>query len=88
MPDRLRSGQPLNHSFTKGKTLYFSHGFGITFKEQTGIIPSSDVDVILAAPKGSGTSVRRLFLQGKGINASFAVFQMPPVRLKPKKQLL
>ena len=60
---------------TKGKTLYFSHGFGITFKDQTGIIPSADVDVILAAPKGSGTSVRRLFLQGKGINASYAVFQ-------------
>jgi ketol-acid reductoisomerase len=57
------------------KTLYFSHGFGITFKEQTGIVPPSNVDVILAAPKGSGTSVRRLFLQGKGINASYAVFQ-------------
>ncbi len=60
---------------TAGKTLYFSHGFGITFKEQTGIIPSKDIDVVLAAPKGSGTSVRRLFLQGKGINASYAVFQ-------------
>lgn len=60
---------------TNGKALYFSHGFGITFKEQTGIIPPADVDVILAAPKGSGTSVRRLFLQGKGINSSFAVFQ-------------
>ena len=60
---------------TKGKTLYFSHGFGITFKEQTGIVPPPEVDVILVAPKGSGTSVRRLFLQGKGINASYAVFQ-------------
>lgn len=60
---------------TAGKALYFSHGFGITFKEQTGIIPSSDIDVILAAPKGSGTSVRRLFLQGKGINSSYAVYQ-------------
>ena len=60
---------------TKGKALYFSHGFGITFKEQTGIIPPSDIDVILVAPKGSGTSVRRLFLQGKGINSSYAVFQ-------------
>src|SRR6187397_3600862 len=60
---------------TAGKTLYFSHGFGITFKDQTGIIPPPEVDVILAAPKGSGTSVRRLFLQGKGINASYAVFQ-------------
>ena len=60
---------------TKGKALYFSHGFGVTFKEQTGIVPSGDIDVILAAPKGSGTSVRRLFLQGKGINSSFAIFQ-------------
>lgn len=60
---------------TKGKALYFSHGFGITFHEQTGIIPPIDVDVILVAPKGSGTSLRRLFLQGKGLNSSYAVFQ-------------
>lgn len=60
---------------TKGKTLYFSHGFGITFHEQTGIVPPPDVDVILVAPKGSGTSLRRLFLEGKGLNSSFAVFQ-------------
>lgn len=65
----------LKQFLTPGKTLYFSHGFGITFKDQTGIVPSADIDVILAAPKGSGTSVRRLFLQGKGINASYAVFQ-------------
>lgn len=58
-----------------GKTLYFSHGFGITFNDQTGIVPPAEVDVILVAPKGSGTSVRRLFLQGKGINSSFAVYQ-------------
>src|SRR6266487_4579710 len=65
----------LKPHLTKGKALYFSHGFGVTFKEQTGIVPPADVDVILAAPKGSGTSVRRLFLQGKGINSSYAVFQ-------------
>ncbi len=59
---------------TKGKTLYFSHGFGVTFHEQTGIIPSKDIDVVLVAPKGSGTSLRRLFLKGEGINSSFAVF--------------
>lgn len=58
-----------------GKSLYFSHGFGITYKDQTGIIPPADVDVFLAAPKGSGTSLRRLFLEGKGLNSSFAVFQ-------------
>lgn len=69
---------------TAGKTLYFSHGFGITFKDQTGIIPPADVDVILAAPKGSGTSVRRLFLQGKGINASYAVFQDVSGKAKTK----
>jgi ketol-acid reductoisomerase len=60
---------------TKGKALYFSHGFGITYKERTGIIPPADVDVILAAPKGSGTSLRRLFLAGKGLNSSYAIFQ-------------
>ncbi len=60
---------------TAGKTLYFSHGFGITYKEQTGIVPPADVDVVLAAPKGSGTSLRRLFVAGEGLNSSFAIFQ-------------
>lgn len=60
---------------TKGKALYFSHGFGITFKKHTKIKPPKDVDVILIAPKGAGRSVRKLFLEGKGINSSFAVYQ-------------
>lgn len=60
---------------TAGKALYFSHGFGITYKDRTGIVPPKDVDVFLAAPKGSGTSLRRLFQEGKGLNSSFAVFQ-------------
>jgi ketol-acid reductoisomerase len=60
---------------TAGKALYFSHGFSIVYKDQTGVIPPKDIDVILVAPKGSGTTVRRLFLEGKGINASYAVFQ-------------
>src|SRR3954468_8704203 len=60
---------------TPGKALYFSHGFGITFNEQTGIIPPKDVDVFLVAPKGSGTSLRRMFLQGRGLNSSFAISQ-------------
>ena len=60
---------------TPGKCLCFSHGFGVTYKEQTGIIPSDDIDVVLVAPKGSGLSVRRLFLQKKGVNSSYAVFQ-------------
>jgi ketol-acid reductoisomerase len=58
-----------------GDAIYFSHGFSIVYKEQTGVIPPQDVDVILVAPKGSGTSVRRNFVDGSGINCSFAVFQ-------------
>lgn len=60
---------------TQGKAMLFSHGFGITYKERTHIKPPSDVDIILVAPKGSGTTLRRLFLEGKGLNSSFAVFQ-------------
>jgi ketol-acid reductoisomerase len=59
----------------KGDALYFSHGFSIVYKEQTGVIPPADVDVIMVAPKGSGTSVRANFIDGSGINSSFAVFQ-------------
>ncbi|MDR1340289.1 MAG: ketol-acid reductoisomerase [Prevotellaceae bacterium] len=60
---------------TDGKALYFSHGFGITYRERTGIVPPAGVDVILVAPKGSGTSLRRMFLEGRGLNSSYAVFQ-------------
>lgn len=60
---------------TPGKALYFSHGFGITYKDKTGIVPPSDVDVILVAPKGSGTSLRRMFVEGRGLNSSYAIFQ-------------
>ena len=60
---------------TAGKTLYFSHGFGITYKDKTGIVPPADVDVILIAPKGSGTSLRRMFLEGRGLNSSYAIYQ-------------
>ncbi|MDI9355878.1 MAG: ketol-acid reductoisomerase [Chitinophagaceae bacterium] len=69
---------------TKGKTLYFSHGFGITYSQQTGIVPPPDIDVILVAPKGSGTSLRRLFLEGMGLNSSFAVHQNASGRAREK----
>ncbi len=58
-----------------GDALYFSHGFAITYKERTGIIPPADIDVIMVAPKGSGTSLRTLFLEGRGLNSSYAVYQ-------------
>ena len=59
----------------EGDALYFSHGFSIVYKEQTGVIPPPNVDVILVAPKGSGRTVRTNFLDGSGINSSYAVFQ-------------
>jgi ketol-acid reductoisomerase len=59
----------------EGDALYFSHGFSIVYKEQTKVIPPKNVDVIMVAPKGSGRSVRTNFLDGSGINSSFAVFQ-------------
>jgi ketol-acid reductoisomerase len=65
----------LKPHLTAGKALYFSHGFSIVFKDQTGVVPPKDIDVILCAPKGSGTTVRRHFLEGKGINSSWAVYQ-------------
>ena len=65
----------LKPHLTRGKALYFSHGFSIVYSDQTGVVPPKDIDVILIAPKGSGTTVRRLFLEGKGINASYAVHQ-------------
>ena len=69
---------------TKGKCLYFSHGFAITFKDDTGVVPPKDIDVVLVAPKGSGTSLRRLFLQGKGLNSSYAIFQDATGRAKER----
>jgi ketol-acid reductoisomerase len=60
---------------TTGKTLYVSHGFSIVFEDQTGVVPPKDIDVILCAPKGSGTTVRNLYLEGRGINGSIAVHQ-------------
>jgi ketol-acid reductoisomerase len=58
-----------------GDALFFSHGFSIVYSDQTKVIPPKDIDVIMVAPKGSGTSLRRNFLSGEGINASFAVYQ-------------
>ena len=58
-----------------GKTLYFSHGFAITWNDRTGVIPPADIDVIMVAPKGSGTSLRTMFLEGRGLNSSYAIYQ-------------
>lgn len=67
-----------------GKCLYFSHGFAITFADETGVVPPGGVDVVLVAPKGSGTSLRRLFLEGKGLNSSFAIHEDATGRAKER----
>src|SRR5690554_3087238 len=72
---QIQAWEGMKKHLTKGKTLYFSHGFGVTFHEKTGIVPPADIDVVLVAPKGSGTSLRSLFLSGQGLNSSYAVFQ-------------
>jgi len=65
----------IKQCLNKGDALYFSHGFAITYKDQTGVVPPEFVDVILVAPKGSGTTLRTNFLEGSGLNSSFAIHQ-------------
>jgi len=74
----------IEKNLNEGDALYFSHGFSIVYKEQTEIIPPENVDVILTAPKGSGTTVRRNFLEGSGINSSYAVHQDRTGRAKER----
>ncbi|MEN8249575.1 MAG: ketol-acid reductoisomerase [Bacteroidota bacterium] len=72
---QIKLWDTVKKNLTAGKTLYFSHGFGITYNDKTGIVPPADVDVVLVAPKGSGTSLRRMFLEGRGLNSSYAIYQ-------------
>ena len=65
----------IKETLTPGKALYFSHGFAITWNDRTGVVPPKDVDVIMVAPKGSGTSLRTMFLEGRGLNSSYAIYQ-------------
>ena len=65
----------LTKYLTAGKALYFSHGFAITWNDRTGVVPGNDYDVIMVAPKGSGTSLRTMFLEGRGLNSSYAIYQ-------------
>ncbi len=65
----------LKQHLAPGNALYFSHGFAITWNDRTGCVPPTDIDVIMVAPKGSGTSLRTMFLEGRGLNSSYAVYQ-------------
>src|SRR3982750_4239968 len=59
-------------NLSKGKTLLFSHGFSIHFKT---VVPPKNIDVILVAPKGPGHTVRRQYVEGKGVPALIAVYR-------------
>ncbi|MBW2065347.1 MAG: ketol-acid reductoisomerase [Deltaproteobacteria bacterium] len=72
---QMAAWDTVKRSLKRGDALYFSHGFSIVYKDQTGVIPPEDIDVIMVAPKGSGRNVRLNFLDGSGINSSFAVYQ-------------
>lgn len=81
---QIAQWETIKQYLTPGKALYFSHGFGVTYSEKTGIVPPKDVDVILVAPKGSGTSLRSMFVEGKGLNSSYAIFQDATGRAKER----
>lgn len=72
---QIQAWPTVKNNLIEGDTLYFSHGFGIVFHSDTNIIPPKNVNVVLVAPKGSGLTVRNHFLEGRGINSSYAVFQ-------------
>lgn len=59
-------------NLTSGKALAFAHGFNIHFNQ---IVPPKDIDVFMVAPKGPGHLVRRVYEEGKGVPALFAVYQ-------------
>ena len=71
----IRDRPTIKPYLTAGKALYFSHGFAITWHDRTGVVPPADIDVIMVAPKGSGTSLRTMFLEGRGLNSSYAIYQ-------------
>jgi ketol-acid reductoisomerase len=72
---QIQAWPSIKSNLVEGNTLYFSHGFGIVFHSETNIIPPKNVNVVLVAPKGSGLTVRNHYLEGRGINSSYAVYQ-------------
>ena len=72
---QIKAWPDVKKNLSEGDTLYFSHGFGVVFHSDTNIIPPKDINVVLVAPKGSGLTVRNHFLEGRGINSSYAIYQ-------------
>ena len=59
-------------SLKAGKTILFSHGFNIHYGQ---IVPPSDVDAVMVAPKGPGHLVRSEYVRGAGVPALYAIHQ-------------
>ena len=75
LPDTKQAAcyeQDIAPHLAPGKTLVFSHGFSIHFKT---IVPPKNVNIVMVAPKGPGHTVRRQYLEGKGVPALIAVYQ-------------
>ena len=72
---QIQAWPDVKKNLSDGDTLYFSHGFGVVFHTDTNIVPPENVNVVLVAPKGSGLTVRNHFLEGRGINSSYAIYQ-------------
>ena len=75
LPDEVQKSVYTNEiapNLTAGKVLAFAHGFNIHFAQ---VVPPTDVDVVMVAPKGPGHLVRRTYEQGQGVPALFAVYQ-------------
>jgi ketol-acid reductoisomerase len=66
--------QAIEPNLKKGKSLLFSHGFNIHFRQ---IVPPKDVDVLMIAPKGPGALVRQMYEEKKGVPCLLAVHQDP-----------
>jgi ketol-acid reductoisomerase len=82
IPDELQADtykKSIEKHMKAGKTIMFSHGFNIHFKQ---IVPPKNVDVIMVAPKGPGTLVRTQYVDGKGVPALIAVEQNPSGKAK------
>src|SRR6202166_4696041 len=83
VPDMAQAGlyASVKSSLRPGATLLFAHGFNVHFKQ---IKPRKDLDVVLIAPKGPGSLVRRQYQQGRGVPCLIAVAQDAPGKAHAK----
>jgi ketol-acid reductoisomerase len=64
--------ESISRQLSPGKALMLAHGFSVHFGQ---VVPPGDVDVVMVAPKGPGHILRRIYTEGSGVPALFAVQQ-------------